>query len=123
MKISMRRRWTYNEEMLIERTYMQPSFWGCGKWEDLAEKMGVTAKQMKNHVDYLVKKGVIKKEKSRKKREKRVNPNWWTDKEKMELAVIMRTYKKGIWIKKAMLHLGKSQRSIYYMSRKLKLGM
>jgi predicted ArsR family transcriptional regulator len=122
MKISMRRRWTYDEEMLIERIYMQPSFWGCGKWDDLAEKMGVTAKQMKNHVDYLVKKGVLKK-KSRKKSEKRVNTNWWTDKEKMELDVIMRTYKKGIWIKKAMLRLGKTQRSIYYMSRKLKLGM
>lgn len=81
--------------------------------------MGVTVLQMKNHVDYLVKKGVLKKE--RKVRRKRVNPNWWTDDEKMALAGIMKEYKKGIWIKKAMLHLGKSQRSIYYMSRKLKL--
>ena len=117
----MRRRWTYDEEMMIERTYMQPSFWGCGKWDDLAEQFGVTTAQLKNHVDYMVKMGVMKKE--RKVRVKRVNPNWWTDSEKMALAVIMRTYKKGIWIKKAMLRLGKTQRSIYYMSRKLKLGM
>lgn len=117
----MRKRWTYDEEMLIERIYMQPSFWGCGKWDDLAEKMGVTAKQMKNHVDYMVNKGVLTKE--RKKREKRVNPNWWTDEEKSDLFGIMSKYKKGIWVKKAMLHLGKSQRSIYYMSRKLKLSL
>lgn len=116
----MRKRWTYEEESLIERTYMQDSYWGCGKWEYLAEQFGVTTAQLKNHVDYMVKKGVLKKE--RKVREKRVNPNWWTDKEKSDLFDIMQKYQKGIWIKKAMPHLGKSQRSIYYMSSKLRLG-
>ena len=115
------KKWTYEEEKLIERTYMQDSYWGCGKWKYLAEQIGVTQQQMKNHVDYLVKNGVLKKE--RKVRLKRVNPNWWTEKEKMKLLNIMKKYKKGIWIKKAMLHLGKSQRSIYYMSRRLKLGL
>lgn len=118
----MKKNWTYKEEKLIEATYMQDSYWGCGKWKCLAEQMGVTVSQMKNHVDYMVKKGVMKKErKVRKVRRKRLNPNWWTDDEKMALAGIMKEYKKGIWVKKAMLHLGKSQRSIYYMSRILKM--
>ncbi len=117
----MRKRWTYEEETLIERAYRQDSYWGCCKWKKLAEQFGVTTAQLKNHVDYMVKKGVLTKE--RKVRGKRVNPNWWTDKEKSDLLDIMQKYKKGIWIKKAMLHLGKSQRSIYYMSRKMKLGL
>ena len=105
---------------MIDMAYHQDSYWGCCKWEYLAEQFGVTTAQLKNHVDYMVKKGVLKKE--RKVREKRVNPNWWTNKEKSDLFDIMQKYRKGIWVKKAMLHLGKSKRSIYYMSRKLKFG-
>lgn len=86
----------------------------------MAAQFGVTKAQLKNHVDYMVQKGVLKKE--RKVSEKRVNPNRWTDKEKSDLFNIMQKYRKGTWVKKAMLHLGKSQRSIYYMSRKLKFG-
>lgn len=120
MEMSMRKKWIYEEETLIERAYHQDSYWWCSKWEYLAEQFGVTTAQLKNHVDYMVKKGVLKKE--RKVMEKRVNTNRWTDKEKSDLFDIMQKYRKGIWVKKAMLHLGKSQRSIYYMSRKLKFG-
>ena len=116
----MRKKWTYEEEMMIEMAYHQDSYWGCCKWEYLAAQFGVTTAQLKNHVDYMVKKGVLKKE--RKVSEKRVNPNRWTDKEKSDLFDIMQKYRKGIWVKKAMLYFGKSKRSIYYMSRKLKFG-
>ena len=74
MEMSMRKKWTYEEETLIERAYHQDSYWWCSKWEYLAEQFGVTTAQLKNHVDYMVKKGVLKKE--RKVREKRVNPNF-----------------------------------------------
>lgn len=120
MKMIMRKKWTYEEETMIEMAYHQDSYWRCCKWEYLAEQFGVTTAQMKNHVDYMVKKGVLKKE--RKVMEKRVNPNLWTEEEKSDLFDIMQKYRKGIWVKKAMINLGKSKRSIYYMSRKLKFG-
>lgn len=66
MKMGKFRRWTVKETNLIIEVYVEASPWYSEKWDELADKFGISKQQLKNRVDYLRRKGVLSKEQHKK---------------------------------------------------------
>ena len=58
--------WTAEEYALIERAYVMESTWYNGKWDEVAERIGITKAKLKAHVDYMRKKGILDKSQHKK---------------------------------------------------------